>query len=151
MVGYEGIYAVSSRGRVKSLPRLSSSGKKLRGAPMRIHNHVSGHKQLQLCKEGRSVTRSVHSLVAEAFIGPCPPGEEVCHDNGNGLDNRVENLAYGTRAKNQADRVRHGTHYLSNRTHCPSGHEYTEANTYRTPSGRERRCRTCRREQKRKR
>lgn len=31
------------------------------------------------------------------------------------------------------------------KTHCPAGHAYDEANTYRTPDGR-RRCRTCQRE-----
>jgi hypothetical protein len=29
------------------------------------------------------------------------------------------------------------------KTHCPAGHEYTEANTYRRPRG-DRECRTCR-------
>jgi hypothetical protein len=36
----------------------------------------------------------VHQLVAEAFIGPCPPGHKLVHLNGNGLDNRRANLAY---------------------------------------------------------
>jgi hypothetical protein len=36
----------------------------------------------------------VHQLVAEAFIGPCPPGRKLVHLNGNGLDNRRVNLAY---------------------------------------------------------
>jgi HNH endonuclease len=36
----------------------------------------------------------VHQLVAEAFIGPCPPGKKLVHLNGDGLDNRRVNLAY---------------------------------------------------------
>lgn len=36
----------------------------------------------------------VHQLVAEAFIGRCPPGQKLVHLNGNGLDNRRVNLAY---------------------------------------------------------
>jgi hypothetical protein len=36
----------------------------------------------------------VHQLVAEAFIGRCPPGHKLVHLNGNGLDNRRVNLAY---------------------------------------------------------
>lgn len=36
----------------------------------------------------------MHQLVAEAFIGPCPPGHELVHLNGDGLDNRRMNLAY---------------------------------------------------------
>ena len=36
----------------------------------------------------------MHQLVAEAFLGPCPPGHKLVHLNGNGLDNRRANLAY---------------------------------------------------------
>ena len=36
----------------------------------------------------------MHQLVAEAFIGPCPPGHKLVHMNGDGLDNRRANLAY---------------------------------------------------------
>jgi hypothetical protein len=36
----------------------------------------------------------VHQLVAEAFIGPCPPGHKLVHLNGDGLDNRRVNLTY---------------------------------------------------------
>jgi hypothetical protein len=36
----------------------------------------------------------MHQLVAEAFIGPCPPKHKLVHLNGNRLDNRRTNLAY---------------------------------------------------------
>lgn len=36
----------------------------------------------------------LHQLVAEAFIGPCPPRHKLVHLNGDGLDNRRVNLAY---------------------------------------------------------
>ena len=36
----------------------------------------------------------MHQLVAEAFLGPCPPGHKLVHLNGYGLDNRRANLAY---------------------------------------------------------
>jgi hypothetical protein len=36
----------------------------------------------------------MHQLVAEAFIGPCPPGHKLVHLNGDGLDNQRVNLAY---------------------------------------------------------
>jgi hypothetical protein len=39
-------------------------------------------------------TEYMHQLVAEAFIGRCPPGQKLVHLNGNGLDNRRVNLAY---------------------------------------------------------
>ena len=36
----------------------------------------------------------MHQLVAEASMGPCPPGYKLVHLNGIGLDNRRKNLAY---------------------------------------------------------
>lgn len=58
---------------------------------------------------GRGNTRTVHSLVAAAFIGPCPVGQEVRHDNGDRKNPRLTNLLYGTRAQNIADAFEHGT------------------------------------------
>ncbi|MDE2095631.1 MAG: HNH endonuclease [Patescibacteria group bacterium] len=51
----------------------------------------------------------VHRLVLEAFIGPCPPGMECRHLNGNRSDNRLENLCWGTRIENVEDKRKHGT------------------------------------------
>lgn len=51
----------------------------------------------------------VHSLILLAFEGPCPPGMECRHLNGDRADCRWENLAWGTRSTNQMDRVAHGT------------------------------------------
>lgn len=50
----------------------------------------------------------VHQLVAAMFIGPCPPGQEVRHLNGDSSNNHVGNLAYGTRKTNMEDAIRHG-------------------------------------------
>jgi hypothetical protein len=60
-------------------------------------------------ERGRQHTRSVHRLVLEAFVGPCPPGMEGCHNNGDGSDNRLENLRWDTHAANMQDAIRHGT------------------------------------------
>ncbi len=46
--------------------------------------------------------KTVHSLVAAAFIGPRPKGYEVNHKNGVTTDNRIENLEYVTMAQNHA-------------------------------------------------
>lgn len=55
---------------------------------------------------------AIHRLVLETFVGPCPPGMYVCHNNGNPKDNRLENLRYDTPAGNSADMVKHGTRIL---------------------------------------
>jgi hypothetical protein len=36
----------------------------------------------------------VHDLVASAFLGPCPAGFKVRHKDGNGFNNKLENLEY---------------------------------------------------------
>lgn len=50
----------------------------------------------------------VHRLVASAFLGPCPGGQEVRHLDGNPQNNAVTNLAYGTRTENILDVLRIG-------------------------------------------
>ncbi|QOL49729.1 NUMOD4 motif-containing HNH endonuclease [Massilia litorea] len=59
--------------------------------------------------------RPVHQLVMRAFIGPQAKGIEVRHLDGDYLNNRLSNLAYGTRADNIADAKRHGTFPLMER------------------------------------
>mgnify|MGYP003558897014 CR=1 FL=1 len=59
---------------------------------------------------GRTNRASVHALVMQSFCGPCPDGLEICHEDGNGRNNSLANLRYGTRESNEADKLRHGTH-----------------------------------------
>ena len=54
-------------------------------------------------------TFNVHQLVAIAFIGECPIGMEVRHCDGDKTNNSPNNLSYGTRLENHADKIRHGT------------------------------------------
>jgi hypothetical protein len=50
----------------------------------------------------------VHALVLELFQGPRAPGMVARHLDGNHLNNAASNLAWGTRAENNTDSVRHG-------------------------------------------
>jgi hypothetical protein len=101
---------VSDLGRVRSWrrgkwgrrdePRIMSPGE---------DGHV-GHVAVNLCLgDGTRRRGKVHRLVAEAFIGPIPAGLDVRHLDGNPKNNRVGNLAFGTRRENMADAVAHGT------------------------------------------
>ena len=60
--------------------------------------------------------KAAHILIAAAFHGERPPwANQVRHLNGNKLDNRPENLAWGTYAENEADKARHGTNNVGTR------------------------------------
>jgi hypothetical protein len=60
----------------------------------------------------------VHRLVLVAFVGPRPPGLVCCHNDGNPLNNRVENLRWDTYEANEADKLRHGTKLVGEQTNA---------------------------------
>lgn len=117
VVGYEGLYEVSNLGRVRSVPRLACCGYRVDGSPhyrqtsakiMSQKETVGGYMLTPLYKEGHK-RKLVHRLVLEAFVGPCPPGMEACHADGNPKNNALTNLRWDTPKSNAADRIRHGT------------------------------------------
>jgi hypothetical protein len=131
-------YFVSDRGRVLSVKRGKSrllNPRLVRGYPTVYLRHYESRR-----------TDAVHRLMAEAFIGPRPPGAEIRHLDGDRANNALSNLRYGTKAENMQDSVAHGTHANASKTHCPQGHPYDEVNTVYARSGRERHCRPCARE-----
>lgn len=102
--GYLGLYEVSELGRVRSLDRLCLGkdgreelhpGKLLK--PQRLKN---GYLEVYLCRGKGKKHRTVHSLVAEVFIGERPPGCDILHLDGNKENNCSTNLYYDTRAEN---------------------------------------------------
>jgi HNH endonuclease len=66
-----------------------------------------GYPQVNL-GPGRN-QRPVHQLVLEAFVGPCPPGMECRHGDGDRANNRLSNLSWATHAVNMGDRRKHLT------------------------------------------
>jgi HNH endonuclease/NUMOD4 motif len=111
--GREGVYMVSSMGRVYSVPRLDSRGLHRGGNYLTSSPNSNGYLAVTLAQSNRRQTRLVHQLVCEAFCGPRPhdgtrPGE-VRHLDGNKLNNLAVNLRWGTSLENAADRERHGT------------------------------------------
>jgi len=107
--GYEGMYEVSDRGRVRSLKRIDARGCKLAGGALRPKVHSKGYLKATLCRDGKCKHKFIHRLVLEVFVGPCPEGMECCHNNGDPSNNRLENLRWGTRTENYRDAVKHGT------------------------------------------
>lgn len=113
VLGYEDLYLVSCKGRVKSTSRLVRH----RNGWMRISEKLlkpwaikTGHLYVTLSKQGRQLGRQVHRLVLEAFVGPRPEGMQACHfpDRSPG-NNRLENLMWGTSHENHEHMKTHGT------------------------------------------
>lgn len=148
VVGYEGLYEVSSHGRVWSCDRISYTrtgvAKHLKGRMRALSSSDHRYVTVGLSRDDarRSKTHRVHILVATAFLGPRPsPGHEVCHDDGNGLNNHVSNLRWDTKAANNRDKDRHGTNYEANKLTCRRGHLLLAPNL--VPSVAERGGRSC--------
>lgn len=105
--GTSGRYTISDQGAVRSYTR-SWKGADLGGTVM-----ATGYRSVGITAEpgGRARTHLVHRLVCHAFHGdpPSPEHTDVRHLNGDKLDNRAENLAWGTRSENMQDVVAHRT------------------------------------------
>lgn len=140
--GYEHLYEVSDLGRVRSLLHRTRQGCR-GGKVLKPWAKAAGYVAVTLFSDGIRRKFYVHQLVALAFIGPCPPGQEVRHGRGGPADNRLVNLCYGTRSENMLDAVDHGTHRWAGVTHCIHNHEYTPGNTYIIPTTGSRQCRMC--------
>jgi hypothetical protein len=111
VVGFDG-YMVSDDGQVMSIARYIKSDRHRSGRQL-IRQRIlksfgdgHGYQTVQLTGQKK---RKVHQLVADAFLGPCPPGHEVRHLDGDRSHNVKGNLAHGTRAQNVADAIEHGT------------------------------------------
>jgi hypothetical protein len=96
---------------------VSSLGNIRRNGHMLFQEDRSGYRRVCLSINGKALRKSVHGLVALAFLGPRPQGWQVAHRNGKPHDNRLCNLAYKTRAENEADKVIHGTSLIGERNH----------------------------------
>lgn len=148
--GYGGSYEVSDLGRVRSVDRLTTRSdgvtRLMRGRVLKDAKcSQSGHRSVSLMDEvGSARSFRVHTLVLMAFVGARPDGMEACHFDDDPSNNILTNLRWGTRSINTKDRVRNGTHQMSNRTHCPHGHAYVAWNLERSTlrAGR-RRCLGC--------
>lgn len=149
---FEGYYEASTLGRVRSVKRVVKSERMTQCFSGRVLSAVvsnKGYPMVSMWRDGKRLTATVHKIVLLTFRGPRPPGAIIRHLNGDALDSRLENLAYGTPRQNNLDKVVHGTDHNVNKTHCPYDHPLFGDNLYIKPNGC-RSCKTCRLEASRR-
>lgn len=104
IVGYEGLYEVSNLGRVKSLPRLKSSGIGKRNyiteEKILVKVNCLGYDCVNLYKDKKGKMFKVHRLVCENFLEKVDGKELVNHKDGNKKNNNLYNLEWCTSKEN---------------------------------------------------
>lgn len=101
--GYEGIYEISSFGRVKSLGR-KGSGASIKDRILKPGLSTSGYLFYNLCINNNPKIHQAHRLVALHFIPNPENKKEVNHIDADKHNNFVDNLEWATPSEN----IRHG-------------------------------------------
>lgn len=91
--GYNGLYLISNKGKVKSLHRKN---------PILLKQSIdTGYSRVTLTINYKTEIFRVHRIVASVFI-PNPENKpQVNHIDGNKLNNDIKNLEWCTNAENQ--------------------------------------------------
>lgn len=112
VIGYEGLYEISNKGRLKSLY------KKAFGAPAIIEDRKptpKGYIRIALKKNGKLKLHMLHRIVANAFLNNPERKDFVNHKDGNKLNNAVSNLEWCTNIENATHAIATGLWNKDNR------------------------------------
>lgn len=114
VLGYEGLYEVSSLGQLRSVDRVIA---KKDGRVTHLKGRILAHRinkkrknyqyfQVELSGNGAVKTFRVSLLVCEAFHGKKPGGCQCMHLDGDPQNDRADNLAWGTIHENSNEPIR---------------------------------------------
>ena len=116
VLGFEGLYEVSSCGSIRSLQRIDRTKSRCGNLYTRTLSSVllkpaliHGYRYVILRKDGKSVNKKVSRMLCEAFHGPSVKGMQAAHLNNVRDDDRVDNLIWATNKENSAHKLIHGT------------------------------------------
>lgn len=103
VVGYEGLYSVTTQGSVFSFSDGSRS-------ELAKSLDSYGYYIVSLWSDGNVEKKRVHRIVLLAFVGEPNNDEEARHLNDRPTDNRLCNLSWGTREDNYDDARKNRSH-----------------------------------------
>jgi NUMOD4 motif/HNH endonuclease len=118
VVGFEGVYEVSSFGRVRGVRRTVEAWNGFAVAKKTIKERIltptknaDGYRCFTLSHKNSAKPYRAARLVCSAFHGPCPEGLECAHLDGISQNDKADNLAWVSHSENCAHQKIHGTAY----------------------------------------
>ena len=114
---FEGLYQISNLGRIKSMQRYvknKSSKRVVKEKMLKNQINNKGYYSVILRKNGKTFTKTVHRLIAIAFIEnknnyPC-----INHKDGNKLNDKLDNLEWCSYKHNIREAYRLGLNKYTN-------------------------------------
>jgi hypothetical protein len=110
--GYEGLYQVSNLGRVKSLPREWITGinskRQHKEIILKSGSYLNGYLHVSLYKDNNKEIKTIHKLVAKAFILNPENKPEVNHKDGIKSHCEETNLEWNTKSENKIHALKFG-------------------------------------------
>lgn len=108
---YEGLYEVSTEGRVRLMRDRGGNGQGrwLKGRILKLKPcRAKVYRVVQITRgDGKKTSPKIHQLVMAAFVGPAPEDRwQINHRDGNSTNNHICNLEYCTPSENQIHRYR---------------------------------------------
>jgi hypothetical protein len=117
-----GTYQASTLGRIRNKDYTDSMGRFCSSKIIAQNPAGIGYLRVNLLR-ARTSGEYVHRIMYKTFIGEIPDGMEVCHNNGDKLNNNLWNLRIDTQKGNEKDKIAHGTITYGERNGC---HKLTE-------------------------
>lgn len=111
VVNFEGLYQISNLGNFRKHPNKQGKTRK-NPKPLQRAKQVNrfGYEYVDLCKKGKKSKKTVHQLVAAAFIDDFSYGTEINHIDGIKNNNCLFNLEVSNPRDNNLHAHRLGLH-----------------------------------------